>query len=79
MIIFLSFYPQTFFDEVDNVIDVKADLVRVLAGVLIYGAAAGPLGSRLRFRSRRRPLTDAPFPLLPVPEIQKGHTDKRNC
>lgn len=54
-----------FFDEVYHIIDLEADLVRVLADVLIYRLALGALGARLRFRSRGRPLTDAPFPLLP--------------
>lgn len=64
--IFLSFHPHTFFDKVNHIIDLKANLIRVLSNVLIYCPAARPLGSGLWFGSRRRSMTDAPFPLLPV-------------
>lgn len=76
--IFLSFHPHTFFDQVEDIIDLEADLVRVLADVLIYRPAAGPLGSGLRFRSRWRSLTDAPSPLLPVTKREKGQRDERS-
>ena len=31
----LSFHPHTFFDQVEDFVDIKADLVDVLADVLI--------------------------------------------
>lgn len=64
-------HSHTFFDEFYHFTDIEADLVRVLAHVLVYSPAAGALGTTLRFRSRRRTMTDAPFPLLPVTTREK--------
>jgi len=56
----------TVVEELEHVVDLEADLVRVLAGVLVQGPAAGALRLRPRLGGRRRSLADAPLPLLPV-------------
>lgn len=61
-----NFHPRTLFDEVEDVVGVEGDFVHILAGVLVQGPTLGPLGSRLRFWSRRRSLGDAPLPLFPM-------------
>lgn len=64
------FHLLTFFEQIEDIIDLEADLIRVLAHVLVQGPAAWTLRFRLGFRGRKRPLTDAPFPLLPVTKTQ---------
>lgn len=63
--------PHTFFDQIDDVVDVEADLVCVLAHVLVQGPAAGPGWSGLGFGSREGSLSDAPLPLFPVMKTPK--------
>lgn len=67
-----STHTHTFFNQLDDVVDVEADLVRVLAGVLVQSPAAGPRWPGLGFGSREGSLSDAPLPLFPVKKKPKS-------